>query len=287
MPSKSVSKSANKENKQYFSKVDKSLEILEVQNYLPELPLPRPIDDRLPCVPGITTFIARCRSGKSNMICNFLLRPEFYEDIFDIIYYISPTVKIDRACQIYFKEEIKDKFVIFDDVKNVDAIMRNIIEYQMEFDVFDPSNLPPRILVVLDDISGYLKRNGFVTHCYSRYRHFNMTIWTSNQTCKDLPCIVRSMSTAVFLSKCSSTIERKKILDEWSQYLSGEDFMNKIWDEATDEQYSWLYIKLDEVKPRAFKIGPEGIKEYKVPEISNYKELRDKKISDASEKDGL
>jgi len=281
MPKKSVSKSEVKKNKTYFNKVDKSLGILEVQNFLPELPLPRPIDDRLPTVPGITTFIARCRSGKSNLICNMLLRPEFYEDIFDIIYYISPTVKIDKSTQVYFKDEIKDKFVIFDNVKNVDNIMKNIIDYQMEYDVHDPENLPPRILVVLDDISGYLKRNGFTTHCYSRYRHFNMTIWTSNQTCKDLPCIVRSMSTAVFLAKCGSTIERNKILDEWSQFLAGKNFMNQIWDDATNEPFSWLYIKLDEVKPRAFKVGNNGMSEYDVPEISNYQELRDEKIKDA------
>lgn len=273
-------------NKDYFNKVDKKLGILEVQNYLPELPLPRPIDERLPTVPGITTFIARCRSGKSNMICNFLLRPEFYEDIFDIIYYISPTAKIDKATQVYFRDEYKDKFIIFDNVKDVDNIMKNIIEYQMEFDIHgEEGDLPPRILVVLDDISGYLKRNSFVTHCYSRYRHFNMTIWTSNQTCKDLPCIVRSMSTAVFLSKCGSTVERKKILDEWSEFLSGEKFMNKIWNDATNEQYSWLYIKLDEVKPRAFKLGPEGIKEYDVPEIDNYEELKENKIKNAKIKD--
>ena len=63
----------------------------------------------------------------------------------------------------------------------------------------DPDNLPPRLCLVLDDISGALKRDARVAHSFSRYRHYNLTIFLSNQAIKTIPTVCRSMATAVFL----------------------------------------------------------------------------------------
>ena len=153
----------------------------------------------------------KCKSGKSNFIANLLNREEFYEGIFEKIYIVSPTVKIDKSLQLYFREEVEDLYEIRDDVENVDEIIQGIILHQEKFDVNDPDNLPPRLCLVLDDISGFLNRNSLVAHIFSRYRHYNLTIILSNQTIKTLPTVCRSMSTAVFLSSCFSTIERQKI----------------------------------------------------------------------------
>ena len=101
----------------------------------------------------------------------------------------------------------------------------------------DPDNLPPRLCLVLDDISA-LKRDALVAHIFSRYRHYNLTIFLSNQTIKTLPTVCRSMATAVFLSSCYSTVEREKILDEWAEFYGGKDKMVAIWDDAVQERFN-------------------------------------------------
>jgi len=248
--------------KRDFSHDDMS--IFEVKDQRPELPLPRELNPALPDVPGVCLFLMKCKSGKSNFIANLLNREEYYEGIFEKIYIISPTVKIDKSSQLYFREEVEDLYEIRDDVENVNQIIADILQHQEQFDVNDPDNLPPRVCLVLDDISGALKRDELVSHVFSRYRHYNLTIILSNQTIKTLPTVCRSMATAIFLSSCYSTVERDKILDEWAEYYGGKDRMVEMWDDAVQEQYNYLYLKLDDVKPRAFQIGSLGLFEYDI-----------------------
>ena len=35
--------------------------------------------------------------------------------------------------------------------------------------------------------------------------------------------------------------------------------MVAMWDGAVQERFNYLYLKLDDVKPRAFQIGPLGL----------------------------
>jgi len=238
--------------------------VYEVKDERPSLPLPRPINPVLPDIPGILLFLMKCKSGKSNMIANLLNREEYYEGIFDKIIIVSPTVKIDKSSQLYFREEVEDLYEIHDDVENVNGIIQSIIERQEEFDVNDPDNLPPRLCLVLDDISGALKRDALVSHIFSRYRHYNLTFFLSNQTIKTLPTVCRSMATAVFLSSCYSTVEREKVLEEWAEFYGGKNKMIAIWDDAVQERFNYLYLKLDDVKPRAFQIGSLGLYEFDV-----------------------
>ena len=245
-----------------FEKDD--MKIYEVKDARPQLPLPRPLNPALAEIPGIMLFIMKCKSGKSNFIANLLNREEFYEGIFDKIYIVSPTVKIDKSSQLYFREEVEDLYEVREDVENVNEIIQGIIDHQEKFDVNDKDNLPPRICLVLDDISGALKRDSLVTHIFSRYRHYNLTIILSNQTIKTLPTVCRSMATAVYLSSCFSTIEREKILDEWGEYYGGKERMVQLWDDAVKHRFNYLYLKLDDVQPRAFQIGADGLFEYDI-----------------------
>ena len=184
--------------------------VYEVTDERPSLPLPRPINPVLPDIPGILLFLMKCKSGKSNMIANLLSREEYCEGIFDIIIIVPPTVKIDKSSQLYFREEVEDLCEIHDDVESVNEIIQSITERQEEFDVNDPDNLPPRLCLVLDDISGALKRDARVARIFSRYHNYNLTIFLSNQTVKTLPTVCRSMATAVFLCFCYSTVERRR-----------------------------------------------------------------------------
>lgn len=252
--------------------MDKTLQVLEVQNFLPDIKLPREIDPRLGEIHGVHLFIMKCKSGKSNFISNFFFNDNFYgggeagNRIFETIHLISPTARTDKSSQIYFQEEFEDLVVVHEDVDNIDSVVQGIIRYQQENgDIFDPDNQPERIAIVLDDVSGKLKKNSLITHLFSRYRHYNISIFLANQTIKDIPPICRAMATSVYLSACYSTLERQKYVNEWAEHYGGADFFEKILDNATEERFNYLYLKLDGVKPRAFKIGKDGIAEYAIP----------------------
>tara|TARA_Y100001963_G_C6726264_1_gene421600 strand:+ start:345 stop:1187 length:843 start_codon:yes stop_codon:yes gene_type:complete len=244
---------------------NKDLIVREVKNLLPPIELPREIDERLPQVPFVCSLIQKVRSGKSNLIANLLLGEAFYggqTPIFDMIYIISPTAKIDRTSQVYFKKEYEDRIVIFDDVEHLDPYISNILSYQAQFDIKseDPDERPPLICIVLDDISGYLKRSKITQHLFTRYRHYGIGgIFVANQTCRDLPTQVRSMSTAVILSNCYSVMERQKINEEW-----GDTFRNRlepVWNECCKERFNYCYLQLDVDVPKIYRIGKDPIVE--------------------------
>ena len=58
-----------------------------------------------------------------------------------------------------------------------------------------------------------------------------------------------------FLSSCYSTVEREKILEEWAEFYGNKHKMVAMWNDAVEERFNYLHLKLDDVKPRAFQIG--------------------------------
>lgn len=247
------------------------LTVHEVRDILPPVHQNREISSMLskPCF--VTMLVMKVRSGKTNLISNLLLNSNFYgkdtksnEFAFDLVYIISPTIRNDKSGAFFLDKSLEDYVFIHDNMETIDSFIENIIEEQMKYSPHDEDNLPPKVCLVLDDISGYLKRNSFISNLFSRYRHYNISIIVANQVIRGLPGIVRSMSTSVFLSSCYSTLEREKILDEFSDnYQRGWKHkkttrMEQIWDWCCSEKFSYCYLKLDELKPRIFKIGAGG-----------------------------
>lgn len=365
------------------------LKVLEVKNTLPEVQLPREVDSRLPTVPGLQLFIARCRSGKcldgdckvklkngelkilkdvvvgdyvktkegyskvkefyvqgkkecveirtestslratlehkidtpiglkrlktilseklkilttngyeeivshehvgkldtydievdntshtfyannisvknSNMLMNFLFGEQFWggpTNIFDVIYYVSPTCRMDKSTQILFRDELQDKVIVYEDMENVDAFIKNVMDYQDSFPNDDPKNPKPLVCIVIDDANGSsaMGRSGVITNLATKFRHYNINIIYSNQNIRGLPSVVRAMADSVFLAKTTSVMERQKVMEEY-----GDIYGNKLlpaWDHSTQEPYHFAYLKLDELVPKLYKIGPTGCNE--------------------------
>ena len=226
------------------------LKVLEVKNTLPEIKLPRPVDPRLPTIPGLVLFVARCRSGKSNFIMNYLFSENYLGgkvNVFDVIYYVSPTCRMDKSTQVLFREDLEDKVIVFEDIDNVDAFIQNILDYQESFPVNDEDNPRPLVCIVLDDISGALKRSSATTHLCSRYRHYNIHLIISNQTLRDLPTVCRSMADSVFLAQTTSVMERQKVMEEYGDLyknkkkLQIKDFYILIFNHELGKEYFLLY----------------------------------------------
>lgn len=238
-----------------------NLTVMEVKDTLPKIPHPRPIDPRLPDVPGVVLLIMKVKSGKSNLLVNLLLGENYYggnPPIFDMIYIVSPTVKIDKSSQPFLREELEDRVVIFDDMDRIDSFLADLLAYQESFDIKDPDNLPPSVALVFDDISGFLRRNKQIQHIFTRYRHYNLSLFCANQTIRGLPTEVRSQATSVWLSSCYSMLEREKISDEWGDLFQQkgdgkESRLEAVWDYCVKNGFNYCYLKLDDIAPRVFK----------------------------------
>ena len=248
-----------------FSKLNNGT--LPVRPTLPEVKLPRDFNPLWPRPPTSILFIAGSGMGKTSAITNICFRdPEMYGGIYEKILIISPTVEDDQSTQPFLAEEMEDIVTIRNDPQNMDEIVHNYIAVRKEqYDIKDPDKPdPPLSLIILDDISGYLKRTNDVVHLISRNRHYNTSLIISNQTCRDLPRPVRTLTKAVMLARTTSMIEQKAILEEWGgKFEGGEQQMMEVWDEATKEKYNFLYMNFEDAsKPRFFQWGKDGMFEF-------------------------
>jgi hypothetical protein len=123
---------------------------------------------------------------------------------------------------------------------------------------------PPVSLIILDDISGLLKKTSSVVHLISRNRHYWTTMFISNQTLKDVPRVIRTLVKCVVFSRCTNDIEIACILDEYSgNFIGGRNMMMQVWNDASKTKYNFLMINMaDESNVRIFQIGSEGFNEY-------------------------
>jgi hypothetical protein len=247
---------------------DKSLMVRCPTCSYPEIPLPRKYNEKLPELPCCMLLSAVVKSGKSVILNNFFLSKNFWggkekERIFDQIYLICPTAKIDRSYANFNKEVYEDYVIIHDDPHTAESFITNILEYQggEEFDIKDEDRQPPRIAIILDDMNGIVNKNSrVITELVSRYRHYNVQCLVyATQALRTAPSIWRNMATAVILSKCHNDLEKIKILEEWNGEYDNR--LMKAWDDITQEQYEFCYLKMDEYKRRMFQIGKYGVKE--------------------------
>ena len=248
-----------------FSKLNNGT--LPVRPTLPEIKLKRPMNPAWPKPPTSILFIAGSGMGKTSAITNLCFRdPEMYGGIFEKIIFVSPTVENHQSTQPFLAEEMEDIVTIRSDPENMDSIIHDFIETtKSQYDVKDKDKEdPPISLIILDDISGYLKRTNEVVHLISRNRHFRATLMISNQTCRDIPRPVRALAKAVLLARTTSMIEQKVILEEWGgKFAGGEQQMMQIWDDATSEKYNFLYMNFEGAShPRFFQWGKDGMFEF-------------------------
>ena len=144
------------------------LDILPIKADGTEQQLPRKLHPNLPNVATgqVGILISPVKTGKSTIISNLLLNPNFYKDCFDMVYIISNTINNDRTSR-FLKEEFPQ--TIFDDLSKIDETIQNIIDYQDSF----PRGQKPFIAVVLDDFLG-IKKSSKINYLATRARHYNI-----------------------------------------------------------------------------------------------------------------
>jgi hypothetical protein len=182
------------------------------------------------------------KSGKSNMLVNLLINPEFgYIEKFDKVVILSPSILSDKTMKpiVDISEDednpLSDKIKIFtgDDLDETDELLKLIVEEQ-------DSEPETETLVILDDMLGKLKKGEFAKLC-ARYRHKNMSLIAISQMWKAFDVISRACASHLILFKTHNAGERGKILEELAGFEGASDY----FDEATHEKHSFLYVNND------------------------------------------
>jgi hypothetical protein len=225
---------------------DEDLKILDVKkpnhNFIEVHP-------NLPPIPNITLFISPPASGKTLLLINFVYR--FYNDIFDEIYWCSPTINLDNTLDSSVK---KDETIIkisgADELMNIDAIIKYLIESQKE--KLEKDEELEHILLVLDDCISFVNGKMLLELC-TIYRHLKITVWISIQKMKLLNNTIRTCASNVISFAIPNKKQREQFLDEFDSFPDIE----KYYEYCTKEKYNWM--RLDMRNMKIYHGSPNGI----------------------------
>lgn len=232
-----------------------SLEILKVKDIKKK---PHPLDNTLhPHLPRhsfLMLMIAPPRSGKSALIANLLANPNFYNalEYFDFVYYVGPTQKFDRTTMHYLPR--LDNVIQIDDhetLSNLDVLLKEMMDSQMKrLKEDDPKTGKKlemeRILLVLDDMLGYLTQNEALSNLCTRYRHYNISIIITSQSFRKIPLVIRNCAGHIIFFKLNNEKELEKISDEYGDSYH-VNFMN-IAKQITSKKYDFVYLDNENLK---------------------------------------
>lgn len=227
--------------------MNNDLSILPIKPSGNEKKLKIPIHQNLPDISTgqLGLLISPVKTGKSTIISNLLLNPNFYRNQFDIVYIISNTINNDQTSR-FLKEQYPE--TVFDSYS--DSTIENIINYQKSF----PKDKQPFIALILDDFLG-IKSKSMIYHLATRARHYNIGLLLfASQLFRGLPPVLRQNATfAIIGGPNPSDFEINKMAEEFGGTYGGDKNFVKLYKEATNQRYNFLYLDLQSNPSLAYK----------------------------------
>lgn len=206
---------------------------LQVKNvFRPKENPPPPHNPVLPAPSFMLVMVAPVKSGKTTLIMNMCYNKAFYKN-WERVVIISPTVLNDGSWAPALTQKNTTTHTEYSD-----DIIKALVESQEQI----PKPEMPHVLLVIDDCVGLVRRHSAVNHLASRYRHYNISMVFSTQLFRELPPVVRANASAVFIFQTHNKRELTKMEDEYASLTGGEDSFRHLYNEATKEKYSFLYI---------------------------------------------
>ena len=198
------------------------------QDYNIPSPLPQPAFTLL--------MVAPTCSGKSVLLCNMLKNVMYgYHNVFEQIYYISPTVMLDDTLKAIAKDDEIIKIHEPEELEMIDHILSDLVKEQKKKDEDERKNL----LVVLDDCIEYFSQHSVLNNLPSLSRHYKISFIVLTQCYTALPSRFRKNTTHLVIFKLYNKKDLKAVEEEiGSNY---EDFMEQ-YNEATKDKYNFLYL---------------------------------------------
>lgn len=273
-------KDADLKVKKNLSKVPKVRKVKDP----PPLPM-KPLHPHLPQTggPGGGALVLLCspvKTGKSTLISNLLLNPDFYgQDYFDYVKIMSNTIMNDVTSRF-----LRKAFDVTDHYNEQE--LQGLIDLQAEYEKEEQ----PEIAYICDDLLGSVPRNSVLNHLCARFRHYNFKLFViSTQNFKAVSTITRQNATNVIIgSPYPNQAELTKISETYGDLVGGQQAFLDLYKTATPEKYDFLHLDLQSNPIKAYKNFEEllmvGTK-WVVGEHDNYEEVDPNKDSSDDEDD--
>ena len=213
------------------------------------------IDYRLPKPPFLGVINGTVRCGKSTLLMNLIYNDSFYKNVFDEVLFISPACLNDMTLTHLRDDDEITK--ICDILNDIDLILKSLVEIQKS--KIDQKN--NHMLIILDDMLGYIKPRSYLAFLCTRYRHFKISLIISSQSFRSIPNVVRTNASFYIIFSSTNNKEIGKQDEEFDGLFPNFKTLLK---KATDKPYNFLYLDLKKV--RAF-IGFDDIMYEKIPEL--------------------
>ena len=200
------------------------------------------IHEYLPQMPSLCLIIGSVRSGKSNLLVNFFCNSDFYKDRFSVVKFISTTLHTDNKGKILSKH--------FDCMDHYEDSLIN--EIKKEQGKYEKEDRPTYALVMDDVLTKDFKKSNEVSFFSTRFRHYIDFYIIAVQSFRAVSGMIRNNATDIIIHKQQNTKELEKIAEEYGDMVGGRDNFMKLYQEAHQDKFSFLYLKLSENPAHAF-----------------------------------
>ena len=199
--------------------------------------------DGIPDLPVRMVVVGKSQlSGKSTIILNMLLRPEFYGGKFEPedIYLVSNN-KLDNKLRILADQlEVPGSNIMRFSEDRLQSVYDHIEDMAQE--AVEEGTIPVRSLVVVDDVafSGDLKSkiNGVMSQLACNGRHANISTIVTAQKYSQLSTVIRTNCTAAILFG-NSQRELDLITEDMNFLHTKKEFVN-VFRDTTREKNSFM-----------------------------------------------
>jgi len=206
----------------------------------------------LPLKPCNMGMFARKGGGKSNLILNLLMKKEspWYKH-FDLIFLVSPTAMNDDKMKPLI-DDIGDQY--YDELSN-DVLMDIVARTEAFTELHNKKKKKgkPHYCIVFDDCIHVLKSKqaNLITKLATQNRHMNITnIYLLQKYNTYMPTLIRSNLDCIVFFRTENQAELDSFVKEIG---TDEDKLLQLYEYATADPYSFLYINMYSTPMRFYK----------------------------------
>lgn len=197
-------------------------------------------------------IVGNSGSGKSVLLHNLLVRPEFYKRQFDKIFIFSPTCQMDDVQKSLRIPQART----FDDLSLAPQALELIMRKQRE-KIEEVGNAKADIYaLVFDDCIGdtkFMNSKPFI-NCFIKARHYNCSVFFLSQYFRRLPKICRLQASYLCFFAISNN-ESELLAQEFAPPGMSKKSFLKMLDDNVSEKFEFLSINRDAPWESRFRKG--------------------------------
>eukprot|EP00746_Dinoflagellata_sp_MGD_P156744 gnl/MRDRNA2_/MRDRNA2_85952_c1_seq1.p1 gnl/MRDRNA2_/MRDRNA2_85952_c1~~gnl/MRDRNA2_/MRDRNA2_85952_c1_seq1.p1 ORF type:complete len:254 (-),score=-1.42 gnl/MRDRNA2_/MRDRNA2_85952_c1_seq1:35-796(-) len=206
-------------------------------------------------LPVRSILLAPSGGGKGVLLQNMIL--DIYKNCFERVYIFSPSINVDMTWEPV-KEYLTKHVNLKDDepglyYENYDhESLEKIIDTQKKITEYLKSKKETKrlfqILIIIDDHADdpvFSRKSTLLHSLFTRGRHSGISTIVSTQKFAALHPIIRVNATELFVFRLRNYQDLSMFLEEISALIDKKSLM-EIYSIATNEPYSFLYVKLNE-----------------------------------------